>query len=172
MYFLTHLTDKNLMVRSFLAINNDVHRKIACQIICSTFFHETSVWINYISEKSRKRFLRIQKTPKGLWFIFTIHKQDSVFEIVVHRHRHNVLIRATLLNQCYDRIGDELIFINDCNENWIKVLLFEYGDNVVNYLKTLSAKNKDIRSFIQKYMLCDRFKLSIYIDIPRYICLI
>lgn len=169
MSFLKKLTDKNLIVMSFLSMKNTWHRKIASDVMCSTYFDEDSLWTCFLSERTTHRFIHISKTAKGIWFIFVVEKVSGIIRVIVHRHRNNVIIRTMILNHCQERISNDIMFFQDCNENWIKVLLFEFGDDVVNYLKRFSAKNKDLREFTHKYMMSDRFKLVVHIDIPGYI---
>lgn len=145
---------------------------MASDIICSTYFDNDSLWTHLIAAMTTQRFLTIYKTSKGLWFVFVIAKESGIIKVTIQRHRNNVIVHATILNHSYERVSNDVMFFQDCGENWIKVLLFEYGDDVVNYLKRFSAKNTDIRRFVQRFMINECFKLVVQIDIPGFIMII
>ena len=64
------------------------------------------------------------------------------------------------------------MFENDCNLNWVKVILFEFDSFIINYIRNFSGKNKKLKEIIQKYILHDNIKFSAHIDIPGYVLII
>lgn len=168
------ITTSNLVVLSFLKIKNNEEKALAAYMLCLDSSH--SLFLEHLlAEKTKHKYIHIYKNDKhGVIIQLTIHKETGVLRMCFQKHRYICSIKIFCLSLYYDLLSnnDVFIFHNDCNLNWTKVILFEFDVYIINYIKHFSGKIKNLKKIIQKYILHDKIKLSVHIDIPGYILII
>jgi hypothetical protein len=166
-----NLTTPNLTISSFLQIKHTLHRQIAATILCMSCENNFCIK-NLLSEKTvSKRLCIIKNDKEGTIFELIVVKKTGVLSLTIQRNKFISLISIDCLTSLYD-VLNSYIFYNDCNENWVKVILFEFDKNVVNYIQHFSGKNKSLKKLIQRLFNDKELLLSVHIDIPNYILII
>ena len=168
------ITTSNLVVLSFLKIKNHEEKALASYILCLDSCH--SIFLEHLlAEKTKRKYIHIFKNDKyGVIIQLTIHKENGILRLCFQKHRYICSIKVFCLSLYYDLLSknDAYIFNNDCNLNWVKVILFEFDTYIINYIKNFSGKIKKLKELIHKYIVHDRIKLSVHIDIPGCILII
>lgn len=167
------ITTHNLVVSSFFKVKIDEEKSLAAYIICLSC---QSIFLEHlIAEKTIMKYIHIFKNDKfGVILQLTIKKETGILRLCFQRHKYICSIKVFCLSPYYELQSkrDAFIFDNDCNLNWVKVILFEFDSYIINYIRNFSGKNKKIKQLIQKYLLHDKIKLSVHIDIPGCILII
>lgn len=121
------------------------------------------------------KYIHILKNDKyGVIIQLTLKKENGIIRLSFQRHKYISSIKVFCLSKYYELLSkkDVFIFENDCNLNWVKVILFEFDLYIINYIRKFSGKIKKIKEIIQKYILHEVIKLSVHIDIPGCILII
>lgn len=173
MYF-DEITTLNLIVLSFMKIKNNEDKSLAAYILCLGYCH-SSFLENLLTEKTKLKFIHISKNDKhGVIIELTIKKETGLLRLSFQKHRYFSSIKIFCLSLYYELLSknDSFIFHNDCNLNWVKVILFEFDSYIVNYIRNFSGKNKNLKKLIKKFIIDDKLKLSAHLDIPGFILII
>ena len=167
------ITTMNLVVSSFLKVKIHEEKSLAAYIVCLSCH---SIFLQHLlAEKTKMKYIHIFKNDKyGVILQLTIKKETGILRLCFQRHKYTCSIKVFSLLPNYELQSkkDAFIFDNDCNLNWVKVILFEFDSFVINYIRNFSGKNKKLKEIIQKYILHDDIKLSAHIDIPGYVLII
>ena len=168
------ITTLNLVVLSFINIKNTIDKSLAAYVLCMSSCH--SIFLEHLlAEKTKTKFINIYKNDKyGVIIQLTIKKESGVLQLSFQKHKHLCLIKVFCLSSYYELHSNKnaFVFENDCNLNWVKVILFEFDSFIINYIRNFSGKNKKLKEIIQKYILHDDIKFSAHIDIPGYVLII
>lgn len=169
--FFQELTTPTLQTLCFSQIKNVEQRKYAIDILTMTIRLNVNCK-NILCDKTIKKLFWLEKTNRlGLEFSLLLVKKSGYIKIYIQKKKtaHIVIQFAN-----YEKTHIQSIFYNnDCNENWVKILLDEFDNNIVEYIKNgFSNKLKDLRTFIQKNMNNKKYDFHAHIDIPGYICML
>lgn len=166
-----NLTTSNLTILSFLQIKHALHRQIAASILCIGCKNNCHIE-TLLSEKTiSKRLYIIKNDKEGTIFELSVVKKSGVLSLTIQRNKFISLISIDCLTRQYD-VLNSYIYYNDCNENWVKIILFEFDEIIINYIKKFSGKKKCLKELIKSLFDDKKLLLSVHIDIPNYILVI
>jgi len=164
-----NLVNFDLQLLAFKSIKHNIERRCALEIITMILPHFTLQRLLF--EKSISKELVITKNDKiGLAFTFFITKHSGTIKISLVRKRTSI-ITVSFNDDCLGR-NNIMRFGNDCNELWIKILIYEFDDCIIQYIRSgFSGKIKNLKLLIVE-LIKKQLKLSVYIDIPSHIIII
>ena len=170
--FFNNLTSFNLQVLAFNSIKNTVHKPYATDIITSTT-NMNQFCIQLLSEKTKHKFLFINKSDKiGLLISLVLQKPSGFIKIYIRKKR-SADISVVFTDLKHQTIIQSFSYKHDCNELWLKALIFEYNYYIVSYIRNkCSNKLNDIISLISKVTHDKQLYLSVHVDIPNHIIII
>jgi hypothetical protein len=172
--FFNKFTQSNLQVKAFNTMKHEIHRLEAVDVL--TLSINLCIFSRrLLTENTIRRSMFLQKTDKlGIEMKFLLYKPSGYIQVCVRKKR-NADINVYFMESNFKKITDHYYYHIDCNENWVKLLLFEFDRYVIGYIRNgFSNKLKHISGFIQQYLICGNKKtpLSVYIDIPGYLYMI
>jgi hypothetical protein len=170
--FFKSLTTNNLQIQAFNSIKHYQHKHFATDII-SMSINLLPYSKALIQETTIKKYILLQKSNKlGIEFTLTLYKLNGYIEIYIRKKR-TAEIKIMFVNPIKFNIIQKLKYINDCNENIIKALLFQFDFTIISYLREgCSCKNKKILSFIKTLLCKSKHILNVHIDTPEYFLVI
>ena len=170
--FFDNLTSCNLQVSAFNSIRNTIHKSHATNIITSTTYMKPFC-IQLIYEKTKQKFLFINKSDKiGLLISLVLQKASGFIKIYIRKKR-SADISVVFSALKHQTIIQSFTYKHDCNEIWLKALIFEFNDYIISYIRNkCSNKLKDIISLISKVTYNKQLYLSVNVDIPNHMIII
>lgn len=171
MFFLVKLTNVNLVVISFLQIQNIEHKRYASYVLCMSCSNDGHVRQLLAEPTKRKLFSIFKSDYSGVIFDFRVVKETGILNLTIQKKRSIICINVVSLTLYYDVITT-FYFKWDCDHNWVKAILFEFDPRIVTYLRTFSGKNKQLKLLVQQLMNHPTIKLSVHIDIPHFIMIL
>ena len=169
--FFKNLTTPTLQTLCFSQIKNVEQRKYAIDILTMTVKLNDNCK-NIMYDKTIKRYFWLEKTNRlGLEFSLLLIKKSGYIKIYIQKKKRAHIV-VQFANQ--EKMHIQSIFYDsDCNEDWVKILLYEFDNNIIKYIKNgFSNKLKDLRVFIQKNMNNKKYDFHAHIDIPGHICML
>ena len=170
--FFEKLTNMNLQVLCFNRIKHNLHRSYAVDVI--TMSTNMDVFCkNLLFEKTKNKFVFLNKTDRiGLQITFVLQKQSGFIKLYLRKKR-SAEINVVFSDSVYHNVKQKFHFKHDCEELWVKSILFEYEDYILSYLRNnCSNKLNNLLCLISLLSKDVTTHLSVHIDIPGHIVII
>lgn len=170
--FFSDLTNTNLQIKSFNSIKNDIHKTFAVELV-SMSSNMNEFCKQLMIERTKYKHVSIHKNNKmGIEIILILEKPSGYIEIYLRKKR-SAEIKVIFVNYLDFTITQQFKFHNDCNIVWVKTLLFQFDDIIVNYIiNGFSNKTKNIFKLIILLLNNNIYIVNVHIDIPGYILII
>ena len=164
-----NLINFDLQLLAFKSIKHNIHRKYALEIITMTL--PNFCLRRLLFEHTRSKEFVISKNDRiGLVFTFFVRKHSGNIKVSLIRKRRS-RVTVSFNDDCLGR-NSVMTFKNHCNELWIKILIYEFDDCILQYIRSgFSGKIKNLKLLITELIKRD-INLSVYIDIPNYIMIL
>lgn len=164
-----NLINFDLQLLAFKSIKHDLKREYALEIITMTLPNFTLKRLLFEHTKSKE--LVISKNDRiGLVFTFFIRKHSGNIKVSLIRKRTS-MVTVSFNDDCLGR-NYIMTFKSHCNELWIKILIYEFDDYIIQYIRSgFSGKIKNLKLLITE-LIKRNINLSVYIDVPSHIIII
>lgn len=172
--FFDKFTQSNLQVLSFNTIKHEIHRLYAIDVL--TLGTKMNVFSKLLlTENTIRKNVFLQKTDKvGVEIKLLLCKPSGYIQIHIKKKRKGD-INVYFIENDFNRITERYYYKSDCEDIWVKQLLFEFDSIVISYIRNgFSNKLKNIQEFVRQYFIHGNVKIemSVYIDIPGFLCII
>nr|QOI90339.1 hypothetical protein HWQ62_00202 [Pyramimonas orientalis virus] len=168
--FFERLTNSNLQIVSFNKIKHNLDRVCATEVITMTT-NMRSLSRQLLTEHTIKKNVYLHKTDTiGVEFKFVLTKPSGYIQIHIRKKR-KADIKVYFIEGEYFNILDSFHYKNDSEENWLKALLFEFDETIIQYIRNgFSGKVSKLLEII-KTIIPKEVLFNVCIDIPGYVCM-
>jgi hypothetical protein len=172
MLFFNDFTTNNLQIQAFNSIKHYEHKQFAIDIVSMSINLSLSSK-QLIIKKTVKQYIRLRKSnTAGIEFVLTLCKKNGYIEIYIRKKR-TAEIEVVFVNSLDCTTIQKLRYVNDCNVNIVKALLFEFDHTLISYLRNgCSCKNKNILKFIELNICKPSHHLNVDIETPEYFLIV